>query len=74
MLLVAANLFWVRGNETAFRIRARIARSRLRGAALVTGLAAATVFVSAGAWIFYNTNVLNPYRNEFDQEALRAEY
>lgn len=74
MLLVAACLFWVRGNETAFRVRARLARQRWRGGALATTVAAAAVFVATGAWIFYNTNVLNPYRTEFDEEELRATY
>src|SRR4029077_15266817 len=28
LLLVASSLFWARGNETAFKVRARIARAR----------------------------------------------
>jgi hypothetical protein len=32
------------------------------------------VFVATGAFIYYNTDVLNPYRNEFEREELRAQY
>ena len=74
LLLVAAQLFWVRGSDSGLKVRARIARARWSGASLATAAVAGVVFVATGAWIFYNTNVLNPYRDEFAQEELRARY
>ncbi|HEY4997658.1 MAG TPA: hypothetical protein VII36_00870, partial [Usitatibacter sp.] len=41
---------------------------------LAASAAAAFVFVATGAWIYYNTSVLRPYRSEFAQEELQAEY
>ena len=74
LLLVVARLFWVRGTDTAWRVRLRIARSRWTPPLTATAVVAALVFVSTGAWIFYNTNVLHPYRDDFAQEDLSAQY
>ncbi len=71
ILLIIGHLFWVRGTETAMRIRSRMARGRL-GIPAVTMLALfAIAFVSTGCYIFYNTNVLNHYTTD-DQRDKRA--
>ncbi|MES2296089.1 MAG: M1 family aminopeptidase [Pseudomonadota bacterium] len=60
-LLLVAQSFWVRGLSLDLRSRAALAAQRLRGA---TGVALAMCllgFGASGAWIFYNTNVLNHY-------------
>jgi hypothetical protein len=61
MLLILAAAFWVRGVAPSWRVRWRQAMRSLRGpqGALLGALAAA--FAAIGAWIFYNTNVLNEY-------------
>ena len=74
LLLVLARLFWVRGVDTGGKVRAAVARARLTTPVVAVAVVAALVFVATGGWIFYNTNVLNPYRTEFQQEALRADY
>jgi hypothetical protein len=74
MLLAVARLFWVRGTDTAMRMRMRIARGRLNAPIVATLACAGLVFVGAGAWIFYNTHILNTYRSEFEREELQAQY
>ncbi len=74
LLLVVARLFWVRGSDTAWRVRVRIARGRWTRPLTATAIAALAIFLGTGTWIFYNTNVLNPYRSEFAQEELSAQY
>jgi ABC-2 type transport system permease protein len=74
LLLVAARLFWVRGADTDWTVRWRLAGRRWTRPLVATASAAALVLAATGAWIFYNTNVLNPYRTEFAREALAAEY
>ena len=37
-------------------------------------VAAALCFVASGAWIFYNTKVLNTVRSENDGDRLQADY
>src|SRR3569623_1025565 len=72
--LVGAALFNVRGTGITWRERLQEARARLRRpAAIALGLALAG-FVATGAWIFYNTNVLNHYTSSEDETRQRADY
>jgi hypothetical protein len=74
LLAVAARLFWVRGKEGGFLVRLRAARHRLTRSTLwVAGLAVALI-LTLGGFIFYNSNVLNPYRSASDIAEWRAEY
>jgi aminopeptidase N/ABC-type transport system involved in multi-copper enzyme maturation permease subunit len=61
ILVVIAQLLWRRGNETRLRPRLAGGYRRLRGPAAVVLGAAAAVCVGTGAYIYYNTNVLNDY-------------
>ncbi|HZW87551.1 MAG TPA: hypothetical protein VFF12_00610, partial [Myxococcaceae bacterium] len=73
-LAVVAYLFWVRGTPQTFAERWREARSRLdRKSGTVLGVALA-VAVGSGAFIFWNTNVLNSYRTRFSREEDQAQY
>ena len=74
LLLVLARLFWVRGTDVAGGVRLRIARGRWTRPLLATSAAAFAVFAATGAYIFYNTEILNTYRNEFERDELRAQY
>jgi ABC-2 type transport system permease protein len=74
LLMVIANLLWVRGRDERLRERLRTARERFtRRAAFAVAISALAVAVSGG-WVFYNTNVLNEYRTGDDRDDLRAEY
>ena len=73
-LLVVAALFNVRGTSQTWRERMQEARARLRRpAAIALGLALAG-FVLSGAWIFYNTNMLNHYQSSEQATRKRADY
>jgi ABC-2 type transport system permease protein len=71
ILLLIGHLFWIRGTETAMRIRARVARARFGGPAVATLALLVVAFALTGCYIFYNTNVLNVYDTE-DQRDKRA--
>ena len=74
LLVLGGHLLWVRGTESSMRTRLRIAGGRF-GAAPKTALALLLVaFVATGAFIYYNTNVLNHYRTSEDTEKRNAEY
>jgi aminopeptidase N len=73
MLSVAAYALWRRGTTTALRPRLAAMPGKLRGAALGLGLAGLFVWAGSGAWIYYNTNVLNTYRTAPDGEKLLAD-
>jgi ABC-2 type transport system permease protein len=65
-------LLRVRGTESAWRQRRRQAAARFHGPVRVLVAAGLLGFVLTGAWIYYNTNVLNPYipgKKQRDQQA-----
>jgi ABC-2 type transport system permease protein len=61
ILLVVSHLLWVRGKDTAWRMRLRLARRRVGTGEAATLVVAVVAFIVLGGWIFYNTNVLNEY-------------
>jgi hypothetical protein len=74
LLAIVTNLLWVRGMETSWRNRLRLAGARL-SRAVAGGLAfAGFLFVVVGGYIYYNTHVLNRYRTTFTIEEERAQY
>lgn len=74
LLAVGARLFWVRGRESGFGMRVRLARQRLTGATARTAIAAIVLILALGGFVFYNTNVLNEYVTESDAARSRADY
>ena len=75
ILLVGSYALWVRGREDGWRGRLRTAAARMRAAPVraIAGLAG-LAFAATGAWIFYNTHVLNPYVGRHDAQGHQAEY
>ncbi|HKO58105.1 MAG TPA: M1 family aminopeptidase, partial [Thermoanaerobaculia bacterium] len=64
----------VRGTETRFGRRLRLGAARFGAPAKVALAALAVAFLGTGCYIYYNTNVLNPYRTAEDREGRQAEY
>src|SRR5678816_2860201 len=60
-LLVVAALFWWRGTAQGWKERTRIARQRFGMPSRVLLAGSLLAFAGLGAWIFYNTNVINRY-------------
>ena len=73
-LLVLAALFWVRGTDHAWRHRLREARARLHAPLRIALLLALLAFAGSGAWIYYNTHVLNHYESSTAKLQQRADY
>lgn len=74
MLLVIAHLLWRRGSETRLTPRIKTLKHRLAGTPGLLLSIATLAWVGSGAFIFYNTNVLNVYETGDDVEKLRADY
>lgn len=74
LLVAVAVLFWVRGTAADRRTRLRAARARLRRPAVAAIAVAALGFVGTGAWIFYNTNLVNSYIPGDESKDRRARY
>ncbi len=74
LLAVVAYLFWVRGTTTDWKGRLRVARSRITRPVVATIAAGVVAVAGLGGFIFYNTNVLNPYVTSYDRQARQADY
>ena len=74
MTAVLTLALWPRGRDTNWRLRTGAAWQRLRGSLALAGAVFALGFVSVGAWIFYNTKVLNTVRSDYDTEVLQTDY
>ena len=74
LLAVAAHLFWVRGTTVDWRGRIAVARRRFTAPVAAVAGGGALAMAGLGAFIFYNTNVLNPYMTAYDRQAQQAEY
>ena len=74
LLAVGGYVFWVRGTTSDWRGRVRIARLRMTRSVRLVAAAGALAMAAIGAFIFYNTNVLNPYLTAHDRQARQADY
>jgi len=73
ILLVVSHVLWRRGSSIALRKRLRQAGRHLRGGAGAVLAMAVLTWVVTGAWIFYNTNVLNRYVTQLEHDQLQAD-
>lgn len=74
LLFGLAVLFAVRGTEELFKFRFRIGKYRLTRPIVTFLILSTIVFVSSGAYVYYNTNVVNKYQNSKEVEKQRANY
>ncbi|MGE5733349.1 MAG: M1 family aminopeptidase [Gemmatimonas sp.] len=73
LLLIAADLLWVRGEETTASARLELARRRFVGPVRYSAGGAGVVALGLGAFVFYNTTVLNTYRSSKAERRIRVE-
>ncbi len=74
LLIVVAHLFSRRGYPGSAKAQLAEAGIRWNGAVASWTAVLAVVFVGTGAWIFYNTNVLNEYVTSDEREERQADY
>ncbi len=74
LLVAAGYLLVVRGREARWKERLAAARARRTRGWTVAAVVSLLVFVGAGAFIYYNTHVLNRYVTAKDHELRLARY
>ncbi len=74
VLYAVAILFTVRGLDSKFSIRLKLGKVRLNTQAMFTIVGAFLIFILSGAFIYYNTNVLNMYKNSEELKDVREAY
>ena len=73
-LAVLSVLLWQRGRDTAWKARFSLARQRMHGAVPLALTLSLAVWVLAGAWIYWNTEVLNKTLSQHDNELAQTDY
>lgn len=74
LLFALGVTFSVRGTDTLLKTRAQLAKRRFIRPILVSVGAAFILFVSSGFYIFYNTTILNDFRNSDEVEDYQVRY
>ena len=74
LLVVFSHGLWRRGVSGSLRARLRTLPRRLAGAPAAVAWSALVAVAALGGYVFYNTNVLNDYRTEVENEEWTAEF
>ena len=74
LMLVAAHLLWRRGTDVRLKPRLARMRQRLRGPSGWIAAAALVLFITTGAYAYYNINILNDYKTQTEAEIDAVEF
>ena len=74
ILLYSAGIFWPRSVVCGFKERIKVARGALDKTTFVPFIGLIGVWILVAGFVFYNTQVLNPYLSGDEREELSAEY
>jgi len=74
ILLYSAGIFWPRSVVSGFKERIKVARGALDKTTFVPFIGLIGVWILVAGFVFYNTQVLNPYLSGDEREELSAEY
>ena len=73
-LAILTGTLWVRGSESSGRLRLQAAASRFTRPVIAGLSICALLLAGVGGYIFYNTNILNPYVTPYAIDEARAQY
>ncbi len=74
IFIFISGLFWPRSVLSSFREKWLVARSNFSGNAKKTFVVLLAAWVLVAGFIFYNTQILNPYKNSKQSELAAVEY
>ncbi len=74
LFLLFAGLFWDRGLHPSISSRMRQFKQRLTPTFLVSMSVIGVIFFAVAGFVFYNTQILNPYKTSKEQDKLAADY
>ena len=74
LAMVLAHALWVRGRESGWRARWRVAGAHMQPAAWSVAGVAALAFIATGSVIYYNTHLLNAFVSRHDAQQRQADY
>ena len=72
--ILIAGAFWNRGLVTSTKDRLKLAKKQVPKAYKMAFIGIFGVWALVAGWVYYNTQILNPYHNSKQREVLRANY
>jgi ABC-2 type transport system permease protein len=74
ILAALSSLLWARGTQKSLKLRWEESFNHANRSSWMVALAGLVVFIGCGSFIYYNTNVENKYRTDFQAEERQAQY
>ena len=74
LLAIATAMFWPRGKQDRWKARLRNAGLRFHGGWKAATVVCLLALAATGAWLFYNTKIINAYVGPKDADRRQAEY
>ena len=74
VLAALSSLWWARGSENRLGLRMADARAKANRTSWMVVVIGLLLFAGTGAYIYYNTNVVNKFLTDFQQEELQAQF
>lgn len=74
VLVIITNMFWVRGVDTEWKQRLKLAWQRLSLQARAGLAVFVLLFAATGAYVHHNTITINHYRSESERDEASAQY
>ena len=74
ILLSLSALAWPRSSVASFRDKLKVARGNFKGSFRAFTLSIAGLWIIVGGWVFYNTQILNPYPSAKESEKQSVDY
>ncbi len=74
LIAMISILLWQRGKDTRWKARLANAGLRFHGGVRWLTLLSALAFVCVGAWVLYNTEIVNKVESQNDQQRRQADY
>src|SRR5579872_2279879 len=71
-LAALSSLLWARGSETGLKLRFANAKNKANRNSWLVTIGGLLVFISCGGFIYYNTNVENKFKTDFQSAELQA--
>lgn len=74
LILIFTSILMAKGNETGLRKRWTSGQNQMGDSLSIFGLVCFILFISIGAYVFYNTNLLNEFWTTREQTNFRVDY
>ncbi|MCW3121584.1 MAG: hypothetical protein JWQ38_1076 [Flavipsychrobacter sp.] len=73
-LAALSSMLWARGSELKLKLRFAGTKNKANTPSWLVFVVGVLIFIGCGSFIYYNTNVVNKFRTDFEQEEELAQF